>query len=289
MEWYVLLLISAFIFGVSEIFKKKVLYHEHTLQFMSSYYLMMFVFLLVLLPKVNFHLMPIEWFIIVLKSSLLAIAAYMIFKLLRHYDISEILPLKNLSPVFLLVLGYLILNEHPSAINIAGIVLLIAGTYVLEADHKISDLKEPLKVLSDKKLVFLLTYLIFISFCAVIDKIAVRTIDVYSYYFLQMMFLSTIFLALKSRAKGGLSDIKQAFRKDWPGIIVASLLVVLSDLLYLSAISLPATLIVLAIPIRRLSTFISAFIGGELFHEKGLKMKLIACSIMIAGAWLVVL
>ncbi|MBU0535679.1 MAG: EamA family transporter [Nanoarchaeota archaeon] len=289
MEWYVLVLMSAFIFGISEVVKKKMLEKHHTMDFITTYFIVSFAFIMVLLPKVNFYQSTEAWALIILKSSLLAISAFIIFRLLRHHDISEIEPLKNLSPMFLLVIGFLLLGESPKSINILGIALLILGAYVIEADHKIINLKEPLKIFKEKKVIYLLVYLIFISFCAVIDKFVIRTVDIYSYYFMQMMIIAAIFMGIKMMKKGGLSNVKKAFAQDWPGIIMACLLLIVSDMLYLQAIALPTTLIVLVIPIRRLSTFVSALVGGELFHEKGLRMKLTACMIMIAGAWLVVL
>ncbi|MFO8016612.1 MAG: DMT family transporter [Candidatus Woesearchaeota archaeon] len=289
MEWYLLALLSAIIFGVSDVIKKKILSREHTLQFTSTYYLIIFIFLLVLLPRVDFYLSPAQWALIGLKSCFLAVAAFIILKLLRHYDISEVEPLKNLSPLFLLVFGFIILNETPNIFNISGILLLLLGAYVMEADHKIIHLKKPLKVLKEKKLVLLLIYLVFISFCAIIDKIVVRTVDIYSYYFLQILLIAIIFISLKYRKEGGLMDIRLALRRDWLGFIVACALVVVSDLFFLKAISVPAALIVLVVPIRRLSTLVSAFIGGEIFHEKALKLKLTACVIMLAGAYMVIL
>lgn len=289
MEWYILALMSAFIFGVSEVLKKKVLKHEHTLQFTTTYYLVCFVFLLVLLPRVNLYLTGYQWLLIIVKSVFLSIAAFMIFKLLRHYEISEIIPLKNMSPAFLVIFGFLLLSEKPSLVNISGILLLIIGTYVIEADHKIINLKKPLRILKEKKIILLLVYLVFISFCAVIDKAVVSTVDIYSYYFFQMMFITAIFISIKAVRKGGLSDIKTALSRDWAGLVAGALMLVVSDILYLGAVAIPSAMVVLVIPIRRLSTIVAAFIGGELFHEAGLKIRLSACLIMVMGAWLVIL
>jgi uncharacterized membrane protein len=55
------------------------------------------------------------------------------------------------------------------------------------------------------------------------------------------------------------------------------------------AISLPGVMISLVIPIKRLSALFSTVIGGELFHEKYLLRKSIACVVMIIGAVLIVM
>ncbi|HLC98751.1 MAG TPA: EamA family transporter [Candidatus Nanoarchaeia archaeon] len=289
MEWYILVLVSAFVFGISEVIKKKVLAKEHTLQFTSSFHLVIFAIILVLLPKVEFYLTGFQWFMIAIKSAFLALAAFCFFRLLRHYEISEVEPLKNISPLFLLPLGFALLGERPTALNLSGILLLIAGTYIIESDHKIINLKEPFRILKEKKIVLLLVYLIFISLCAIIDRYIIKTVDIYSYYFIQSMLTAAIFMGIEFARKDGMNDLKNAFRRDWLAIITAAILVVASDILYLKAIAIPAALIVLVIPMKRLSTLVSAFIGGELFHEKGLKIKIAACLIMVAGAWMVIM
>ena len=76
MEWYILVLVSAFVFGISEVIKKKVLAKEHTLQFTSSFHLVIFAIILVLLPKVEFYLTGFQWFMIAIKSAFLALAAF---------------------------------------------------------------------------------------------------------------------------------------------------------------------------------------------------------------------
>ncbi len=289
MEWYLLALVSALILGVSDVIKKKALSRERTLQFVSTYYIVIFVMLLALLPGIDFYLTLSEWAFVVVKSVFVSVAAFTFMRLIRHYDLSEVEPLKNLSPALLLILGFIILKETPTIINISGILLLILGAYVLEADHKIIHLKQPLKLLKGRKVSLLLTYLVFISVCAVMDKIALRTIEVYTYYFLQIMFVAAIFIGVELMKKRGLGDVKLALRKDWLVIIIACLMMVVSDLLFLKAVAIPGALIVLLVPIRRISTLVSAFIGGELFHEKGLKLKISACIITLAGATLVIL
>ncbi|MFC1753767.1 EamA family transporter [Thermoproteota archaeon] len=292
MEWYVLVLVCAFLFGIAEVIKKKILNHEHTLQFTATYHTVAFVMILVLLPKVNFTISILSWGLILLKSVLLAIAAYIFLKMLRHYEISEIEPLKNLSPMFLLVLGFLILNEKPSIVNLSGIGLLIVGTYMLEVDHKAIDLKKPLKIFREKNVLLFLVFLVFISFCAIIDRYVIYTIgsvDIYTYYFLTMMFIAVLSITVELIKKKNLREMRRALKKDWIPLIIAALLTILSDLLYFEAIFMPAALIVLVIPIKRLSTLVSAFVGGELFHEHGLKIRLISCAVMIVGASLVIL
>jgi len=44
----------------------------------------------------------------------------------------------------------------------------------------------------------------------------------------------------------------------------------------------------LVIPIKRMSTLISTVVGGELFGEEHLLRKSVACLVMIAGAYLII-
>ncbi len=49
------------------------------------------------------------------------------------------------------------------------------------------------------------------------------------------------------------------------------------------------TYISLVIPIKRMSAFFVTAVGGKVFHEKNLVQRTIACVIMLAGAFLVIL
>ena len=287
MEWYLFALIAACAFGIGDVVRKKALVKEHTHQFLTTFYLLHFFLVLLFLPKVNFQLEAWQWGMMYLKSLFLTFALVFMMSLLRHYELSEVMPLKNLSSFFLLLLGFLLLREMPSAINLGGIGLLLIGTYVIEANHT-SDFLRPLNILKSKKALYVLFYAILISFSALSDKYIVNTMDIYTYLAMTIFFMAMNFLIIQLIFYEGVKDIKQALKRDGLVILLAAAIYFIAEIFYLSSVAAPASLIVLIIPLIRLSTLISIIIGGGLFHEHCFKTRIIAGLIMVAGVFLVV-
>ncbi|MCX8147127.1 MAG: EamA family transporter [Candidatus Woesearchaeota archaeon] len=287
MEWYVFVLISALVFGIGNVVRKKALTKEHSMQFITTFQTVYFIAMLLLLPKVNFDSPMFIWAFIYIKSVLLLLATYFFIRLLRHNEISEIEPLWNLSPVFLLLLSYFMLNEAPSFINVVGVILIVGGAYVIETDHKITNIFKPISLLKSKKIIYILFFLIFISLCSVIDKIVLIQIDPYSFLFIQSMFMFVNCIIVQFTIYEGIKDIKTALKRDFFYIMLAVVLFIISDVFYFIAVSIPTAMVSLIIPIKRTSTIISTVLGGKIFHEKGLKIKISACIIMVLGIFLV--
>lgn len=286
MEWYVLVLVSAFLLGISQIWKKGALIKEHTLEFLSAYSVVIILVSLVLLPLVKFDFSSAYFILIYIKSLILSIAAFTFFRLLRHYDLSEVSPLQNISPVFLLIFSFLLLSERPSSINIVGVFLIVISAYVIESEH--FNFSKHIEPFMKKFIFYLFAYLIIISFAAVMDKFITRSVDMYTYIFFQNIFFSVNFLIVAGVQDKGFGPTKKALRNSWLAIILATITVFLADLLYLGAVIMPATMISLIIPVRRISTVVATFIGGEVFHEKHLMVNVISCIIMVLGVYLVV-
>jgi transporter family protein len=297
LPWYVFTVLSALFVALAHITKKKVLYNEHALEFSAMRSLIIAVLSLFLLPFVNFHL-TIELVVIFFAIGLLgSVAAIYLAKSMRHMEISTVSPLTNLSPVFLLFLTYFFLGEKINLQQFGGIALIMLGGYVLNIEHKLASFKhlvQPItKLFKSKYYHYILFSLIIYSVTAFLDKIAIDKMaslnfgrsGIYTATFFIWLFTAVCLLVIlywKYDFVGGL----------WHGIkvggvwtIFSGVFSVASSLLYFQAISL--SFVSLVIPVKRISTLISTFIGGELFHDHNLLLKSLACIIMVVGATLV--
>jgi len=81
----------------------------------------------------------------------------------------------------------------------------------------------------------------------------------------------------------------KAIKKNHLWLFVSAGIKLVSDLFYFLALQIPGVMISLLVPIKRLSTLFTTLIGGELFHDHGLKTRLIGCIITIIGVLMVVL
>lgn len=288
MEWYVYALISAFFIALSNIAGKKALFKVHAMEYRTTLKVLEIPLLLLLIPFLNFNIDPGDYIFIFLIAFIAVVAGIFWAKAIKHSEISTVSPLQNLSPIFLVILSFIILKETVTLQQGIGIAILIIGTYVLEVDHKISNLKEPiLKIIKTRTIHFVLISLFLYSLSAVGDKYMITSVDKVTYLFWVWMFMTIISLAISSIFYKGLKDVVYCIKKSGWIIFLAGLFSFISALAYFKALTM--VMVSLLIPLKRLSTLFATLIGGELFHDHGLKLKAVACVILIVGALLVVL
>jgi len=102
-------------------------------------------------------------------------------------------------------------------------------------------------------------------------------------------FIAINFIIMILLFHDGFEGIGKGIKHNWKWVFVVAVLVVGARLAQQYAVSLPGVLISLVVPIKRLSALFATIIGGELFHEKHILRKSIACVIMIIGAVLIIL
>jgi drug/metabolite transporter (DMT)-like permease len=71
-------------------------------------------------------------FIVVAMVSLSILSQYCYFKLLRHYDVTTMVPIiRGLSAIVLLSIGYFIFKENINLMKLVGITLTVFGIYLI--------------------------------------------------------------------------------------------------------------------------------------------------------------
>jgi drug/metabolite transporter (DMT)-like permease len=289
MQWFVFAFASAFFVAVATLLEKRGLKHEHSMEFS-----MMFAILsaamglpLIFLAEDLMRVSPEMWLLIALTSFLSAIAFYMIIEALRHMDVSFVSPLSNINSIFVAIIAFIALGESITAQNALGIILIVAGAYSLEAreitHHHFR------KLLSHKYLILVLASAAIYAVSSIVTKVILDegvlpvTLVLTAQVSIALFMLSFFLLMHKDE----ISNVPKHFRRHGIWVIGAAAFAVLHRLLQAQAISM--AYVSLVIPIRRLSSLFSTLIGGELFHEKNLLQKGIACIVMIAGSVLVIL
>jgi len=284
MEWYVFALISAFLSSMSPIIRKKVLYKQHTSEYLTTAYYLMAIVLLPFLPRVDFGMGWLAFWLIVFKGIVLAIASLFFIKAFRHLEISSIEPLRNLSIIFLVFLGYFFLGDVINLKEGAGIILLLAGSYFLEINKHGTKYSLPNK----KYLLYAIIGISMTSILPLLDKIVLQHTDIYTLLVLPTFFTAGFFMIYQFSKYRGFTDILHTIKVSGTWIAVIVFLKIISDLSYLAAVAIPTSLIALVIALRRTSTLITTFVGGEIFHDHNLSKKIFASLIMLAGVYLII-
>lgn len=289
MSWIILTLFAAVLFGARQVVSKKVLVYEHATEHLTVTCGVAFLFSLFFLPKVSFDYSAYVFFLMWIKGLLLTVGWIIGSKALRHLEISYVAPLTNMTPLFLLVLSFFILHEVPSVLQYIGVALVMFGAYWLQADHHMSSLLRPWRVLKNKYSVYMIIALIFYAFCAVIDKLVLEQADQYTFLVVTYFTLAVHYLVIQFLKYDGLKDIKHAFMTGKYLIFIIALLMLFSDIFYYEALAIPGVMVSLVIPIKRMSTLVATVVGGRLFHDHNLVHRMVACIIMVAGVVLVVI
>ena len=285
-NWYVLVGLSAVMIALANIIRKHVLKHEHAMEELAAEAPFKLLILVFLIPAVG---VPPLWVLVLIFIGSLAMVTLFIFrnKVYRHLPISTVAPLHNLSPVLLLLFAMIILHERPEPVQILGILLIILGGYALEL--RTDDPLRPLRHIRENKfrgVMFML--LLLMATLAIFDKImlSVVKVEVLTYLFWIYFFITSHSLIInwyKYRFSGFMNDIM----RGWYWLFMIAMSSFMSFFFFYQALRIPAVLVSLAIPIRRMTTLLEVVQGGNLFHEEGVWRKAAGCAIMLLGAVLI--
>ena len=288
MEWYFLVLLSACFLASADLFMKKALTHDHALEFLLSSSFLITLFLLPFLSQMNFSFSIFSYNLIFLKALLASLAWLLFMKGVRHLELSQAIPLKNLSSLYVLILSFFFLGGRLTFLQIGGILILIFGAALLELEKDLFHFVRKIKELPKKYLFFILIGLLFGAFCVLLDKIILREVEVLSFTFLHFLLLFLFYFGYSTVRYQGYQDMIAVYKKSGIFVFGFAISMVFADYLHFSALAIPTVYISLAIPLRRLGSLISTFIGGRMFHEHNLGLRFLASSFMLSGVGMLV-
>lgn len=287
MEWFIFALGAAILTAVASVIEKKVLFKQHATEFSATLAVINFLVTLPVFFLVDFNIAPLIWFLIV-ASALFASAGFLfVAKAVRHMEISAASPLLNFGPGFTAILAIFILGEVLTGLNVVGILILIAGSYVLEIDFRSHDLMTPFrKIYRSRYIHYIFLALASYSVSAVMGKYVLGFVSPVTLLFTEQMFIALIFLGIMQRYDGVKGVVNGVKKMGWWLLLIAIITVTYR---YLQTVAMKMAYVSLVMPIKRLCTLFATVIGGGIFREQGLYQKILACLIMILGAFLVIL
>jgi drug/metabolite transporter (DMT)-like permease len=290
MPWYIFAFTASILAAAAAIVEKKALQREHAMEFgavLSVFSLLVTLPFLATIDYSRLRLVPIAIiFVATLGGSL---AFLLISKAVRHLEVSTVSPLLVLGAGITATIGSLVLGEKLTPLQMLGLVLLIVGVYILET-HSHSSWLEPFKaIVRSKYLVFIILALVVYGFTATLDRVVLArfAMQPQAYIVIAHLFLMINFVTMLSIWHGGFGDLAHGIKNaGWIILLVAVLTVAYR---YAHTMAIALAYIGLVEAIKRTSAFFATLIGGELFHEKNLFRKLVACLIMIGGSVLLVI
>ena len=251
---------------------QKLLAKENKSSVVNFYtYLGLSCFSLLLIPFLKISYSPILAFNVIIMGLLGALGNYFIIKALSIGELSSLAPVNSYKPIVSMVFAFIFLGELPTFQALIGILFIIAGTYFLYNEFNCNK----------KALYFRILALIFSGTEAVFIKKIILLSNVPTSFML-WAFSGLLFSFLFLRAAK--FNFKIYSLKNLIFLIISAAIMQLSTNYVFSKMNVSY-----ALALFQLSAILSVFLGINIFHEKDLLRKIIASTVMVFGAVIIIL
>lgn len=284
MIWVVLSILTAGFESAKDVLGKQALRRADSFLVAWAWRLFALPFLLPLLLLIEApSLGPAFWRALVADGVLNVISSILYMQALKDSELSIAVPMISFTPLFLLLTSPLLLGEVPSAVGCSGVVLIVAGSYLMKAGERKRGLLAPFSsLLNDRGPRLMLLVALIWSVTANIDKIGVQNSSPLFWAAAVNTFIALVMtplMILRWRRTGGLGGKV--------GLVALGGVGGLTAICQMLAISM--TQVPYVIAIKRTSVGLAVLWGHFLFGEKGLRERLTGAMTMLAGVLLIIL
>ncbi|OGG67191.1 hypothetical protein A3C21_01000 [Candidatus Kaiserbacteria bacterium RIFCSPHIGHO2_02_FULL_59_21] len=283
--WLELSLVSAVLLGVRRIYEKQLTatFGNFSLSFLTLVFALPPALALLLffpIPEDIAHLpWRFWWPLLVIWLVLYPIQNYFLFRSLREGELSAVLPISALLPVFNLATSYAILGEGPSALGIAGIASIAGGTYLLLFGGRVGAFT------LNRPVLFMLISIACTALGSTLDKVSVGVSTPVFYGFVNMLGASAVFLVLAA-ASGQAGELRRVGEAFWT-LVALGVILALAVAAFMAAFQEGPTSYVLAL--RSGGFFLPVVWGFIVLKESVTPRKALALALFSAGVALLAL
>jgi uncharacterized membrane protein len=288
MHWVFLSLASAFFLATSDALAKKAVADQN--EYLVAWFRLVFTLplLIAALFMIPFPDLDADFyraFFIALPIELVTIILYI--KALKASPLSLTLPFLALTPVFLIAVSYLALGEAVSVAGGMGILLIAAGSYVLNIEEVKKGIFAPFKaILREKGSQFMIAVALLYSITSSMGKMAIEHSS--PVFFGAAYFIALNIAYIPVGLYMGRHDLKVFIRgKRYISLLLPGLFYGLMIIAHMEAIKL--TKVAYMISVKRTSLLMGVLYGYVLFREKNIRGRLLGALLMFAGFVLVVI
>ena len=248
--------------------------------FLATSVLLLIVSLLHGIPVTGSGLLPA----VLVTGTLNVVASLLTYRALQLTDLSLAVPMKAFTLVFLIGTSFLLLGELPTPVGVLGILLIVAGSYVMHTGGA-RRLRDPfLRLAADRGIQMMLVVAFLFSFTLPYDKEVVMNSDPVFGSALVMGYIGTAMLAI-AVLKGSIPG--RVDRND------LRMFLLIGGVLATEAVAVNIAYTMQIVPyviaIKRLAVLFAVFFGCYLFREEHPRVRLAGAMILLAGALLIIL
>lgn len=218
------------------------------------------------------------YYAVIMTTTTFTLGNASLLKALKSSELSLVAPMLALTPVFLLVLGPLLLGEFPSDAGLIGVLLVTMGTYSLGASKCKQGIFGPLRTLASDNGVklALLTALIF-AFTAIYLKLLIVNSDPF-YSIAVLLTVSAGVNTIIALMRGKKLNINKAL--GGAGLATAA------EYAFIN-LALGLTQVQYVIAVKRTSALFDLKFGNKIFNEDGGKYRLFGAGLIVVGVILI--
>ena len=237
----------------------------------------------ILLPR---HPISGEGWIFIAASAVIHVVYFLFLGgALSRTDLSVAYPLaRGTGPLFVLIIALLVLGETPTAAGVAGVLLVIAGVYLLSTRHlTLRDLNRPFRALvtTPGTRLALLTG-VTIGIYSVLDKAGVSRVNPMIYMWTWVLGSVLLMAPYYLRAP---ARVFSALRREYRWIVAAGILLFGAYTMVLTAMTWSIVTYVSAA--RETSILIATLYGALLLKERVGRARILGALSLAAGVALI--
>ena len=296
MQWVLLSLISAFLLGFYDIFKKSTVVNNAIIPVLfystmiSALLFLPFILTSWLCPDAYssefwriFYVEPLtlkQHLLVFGKTAMILVSWMFSYSAMKNLPITVVGPVNQLRPAISLVLLFIIFREHLNGTQWAGVVLAMVSFWLMGRSGK----KEGIHFKTNKWVYMLLASAVLVALSGVYDKfllsketISPATIQAW-YTVYDFLMMAVLFFAIWRPKR-----TSQPFQWRW-GIAAMAVFVTVADVIYLSGLAQEAAVIVL-IPLilYGVRLVVSFLYGVFFFREKNVRSKIVPLLMVLAA------
>ena len=280
MLWLLFAVIGALFKSLADLLSKKLLRNrdEYIVMWSRPAFavpILLLILLFIEIPKTD----ATFWLAVLIGAPINVIALLLYMRSIKISPLSLTIPMLGTTPIFILLVSYILLKEIPSIKGIIGIFIVVFGAYILGMDPNKKEFLAPFKSLIKEKGPMLMLIVAFIfSITATIGKVGMLHSNALFFTFTYITVMALIFsIIILYKSKKNFYQIKKNFFKfSLMGILmVAEFVFILTAFKY--------ALVNYVISAKRASILFSVIFGFMFFKEKNIKERLLGAVIIIIG------
>ena len=220
----------------------------------------------------------LHWFLIAVKSTLVAASWWCVYYSMRDLPISIAGPIRASAPLWTLVGALILYRERPTLIEAAGIVTILVGYYRFSVLGKLEGI-----TLRNRGVIMLILGTLLGAASALYDKYLLGVVKI-PRTTLQFWFSVDLVAVLGAALLAVGLGKAESRRFEWRWTIpAAGILLIVADWLYFYALSCQGVQISILSLMRRSNCVVSFAFGCWFFHDRNVKGKALALALILLG------